>query len=1068
MDENNNQEMQETLRQLKEGFDSLTGTLGTVAQTLTDSAKATTKRQTEADEARKAREKAADDQRLGYHKDSDEKLLASAKAYNGELIKQLASINKLNDSTIQSRVQVDLYTEQLKKQIAIQTDKVKNETILENLKKKEIQEQLKKEATDKKNIEKQKKSIDDLTKLFESPGTAFKDLTAKYKSLGDATEAYKNKLLDQHHNSILATGSIMAVSTAGTVLTSVISGLAAGFEAMLQAVWNGERGMTVAAKGNTAFVKEVNKGAQSLGDFIVQLGLANIALSLISGPVGLAKWAINGLVIGLGVATKIVGASAEKLAAYNEMAAGNRDALYKGFKELGEASMTGAEGMSGLYKSLHAANMTIKEFDKFKSIIQSAGKDVKMFGITAADGINKFAETAGQLIDSKLGRTFELMGISQDEQRESTLKYMADQARFGMLQGKSQADLLKGTGAYVQELDKLATLTGQSRREQEDARKAVMANEQLRAAMIDAERQRDAAKAAGNEREAQVQQERLNKYQETSRLAAMYQKDDPRLATGLIERIVSGVANTTEAAEAQNTVGRQIEMLEKRQGTLIQKMEAGQQGRMTAAQQYAAAGMIKGSTEGLFGGKYAATADAELIMKNVREAEAKARAEAAKQGKVFDENAFFEQLTKSTDPKTTGQVDLTRTNQKLALTLDNIGEEYVDAAGLNRLAAETFEKAVKEFGEVLLGVKKAKADKEGSKQQAPMPETKAREESQTNLTKLTTEREQIEKTKGRGSDEAKKARIAEMNARREAEKKTAIEVTASHNRAQGLASPVLVPAKPATAPKQKPGLGSAPGRQTTESTSTPHPSRQSQHHTILDKAKNILHKLIGFQGDSLGNKSHFDALDSDVKDNFNKMIAEYGKPVQVNAAHRSNEEQQQLWDEGTPTSDPNKRMRKGNPVAKPGKSKHNTGRAIDLQSSQVDELDKLGLLSKYGFNRVAGDRPHIEMANSGGVFDGPASGYQVEMHGREAVVPLPNPKSIITVDENKDGKATKQPLDSVMSPQSPISQNSSTNTDLTNMIAAYMETMEVKMDTMISKLSDSYDVQDKLLKNSMV
>jgi hypothetical protein len=55
-------------------------------------------------------------------------------------------------------------------------------------------------------------------------------------------------------------------------------------------------------------------------------------------------------------------------------------------------------------------------------------------------------------------------------------------------------------------------------------------------------------------------------------------------------------------------------------------------------------------------------------------------------------------------------------------------------------------------------------------------------------------------------------------------------------------------------------------------------------------------KLIKFQGDALGTRTHFDALDPYVKQNFMDMIAEYGKPVQINAAMRSEQEQQTLYD----------------------------------------------------------------------------------------------------------------------------------------------------------------------------
>jgi Flp pilus assembly secretin CpaC len=116
------------------------------------------------------------------------------------------------------------------------------------------------------------------------------------------------------------------------------------------------------------------------------------------------------------------------------------------------------------------------------------------------------------------------------------------------------------------------------------------------------------------------------------------------------------------------------------------------------------------------------------------------------------------------------------------------------------------------------------------------------------------------------------------------------------------------------------------------------------------------------------------------------MAQEYnnltGKKLQVNSAFRSPEEQANV-NSGT------------NPKAAPGMSLHQMGRALDIQSGQVADLAANGLLSKFGFNQLAGDPPHISMAN-GGILSGPRSGYQpnLTMHGTEAVVPLPDGRSI--------------------------------------------------------------------------
>lgn len=101
-------------------------------------------------------------------------------------------------------------------------------------------------------------------------------------------------------------------------------------------------------------------------------------------------------------------------------------------------------------------------------------------------------------------------------------------------------------------------------------------------------------------------------------------------------------------------------------------------------------------------------------------------------------------------------------------------------------------------------------------------------------------------------------------------------------------------------------------------------------------------------------------------------------------------------------------------------------------------------------------------AYDGGVFEGPTSGYNVELHGREAIVPLPDPNSMISVSDG----ATKEPLASSMTS---ASSGPLPGVDhLADITQSMMQMMESKFDEMIAQLSAGNNIQDKLLRNSMV
>lgn len=145
--------------------------------------------------------------------------------------------------------------------------------------------------------------------------------------------------------------------------------------------------------------------------------------------------------------------------------------------------------------------------------------------------------------------------------------------------------------------------------------------------------------------------------------------------------------------------------------------------------------------------------------------------------------------------------------------------------------------------------------------------------------------------------------------------------------------------------------------------------------------------VINFQSGS-GSRQHFDQLQPRVRERALAMAQAYKQATKaklnLNSAFRSAEEQAALAASGGQGA---------NPIAAPGQSLHQEGRALDFNPTEVDYLEKMGLLKQYGFNRLQGDPPHIFMQD-GGIATGPKSGYNAMLHGTEAVVPLPDGKTI--------------------------------------------------------------------------
>lgn len=92
-----------------------------------------------------------------------------------------------------------------------------------------------------------------------------------------------------------------------------------------------------------------------------------------------------------------------------------------------------------------------------------------------------------------------------------------------------------------------------------------------------------------------------------------------------------------------------------------------------------------------------------------------------------------------------------------------------------------------------------------------------------------------------------------------------------------------------------------------------------------------------------------------------------GKDIQINSAFRTSEEQAEL------------RKRLGNKAAAPGKSQHEHGFAMDINSAELNEMDNLGILAKHKLIRPVKNEPwHLELAGdrAGRISKSPQSNTQ--------------------------------------------------------------------------------------------
>ena len=796
-----------------------------------------------------------------------------------------------------------------------------------------------------------------MAKAAENPGKAFSELSNRFKDSKAIVGEFSNQMLDsvKHSKTLTATYQLVGAS---------LEGLTKATMSMAKSLYAGERGATVSAK---AF----GELTESIGSMMQGIGAAVTVLSIFT-PIGrLLKLAAVGLTA-LGAGIKLYGE-------YQKLGAEQNKKLFDSYNKLSASGLAASNGLTSVFETVQTLGMTASEIERFTEILVNNSKELKLFGSTAADGAKKYTEVAGALVKSDIGQKLEMMGVTADEQREHTLRYMANQTRMGMMQGKTQQELIRGSQVYIEELDKISMMTGATRKEQEEARAAVMAEENLRAAMLQAE--------VDGDKERQKQLKAIADYSTYLRASG-----DTRGATGVANYGAMGGPSDDASAAAMITYGKGIEAALNGK-PIAEVIKEGQKSADQTLKQMAGTRAVGGDVSGLVTGKYGNLLDTSKMNAELLKAV----------GPNGDINDYLTQLQKQrvkADDKLNATVEGNRLQQDAAMKMDSVVfSKFNHAAELHRISSDIFNKAVTTFSETV-----------GAK-----PVT------------------------GGGY---------------------------STGGGGGGAAPA---APSAAAPMSSTGGGAATGnpnltRQSLRSRSAgapPTPGSDDTHATGGGGGNNI--KLS-----SISSKS--------------------GKSTQVGAAYAS--QFQQLVDYLDTTGYEIRSL--GGYIdrdvrGKPGqKSVHAHGGAIDINPdtnpmggtlvtdmpgdiSSVAQRLGLGWGGNWNtrkdamhFSAAMSEGGTLLKARNGGIFNGPTSGYDVQLHGREAIVPLPDPNSIISVNEGVK-------KESVTSAMSNLGSNTGNPADSPSAILQeLLVLMEDKFDSMIDKLSTGNDISDKLLRNSLV
>ena len=171
--------------------------------------------------------------------------------------------------------------------------------------------------------------------------------------------------------------------------------------------------------------------------------------------------------------------------------AGATESLAASIKGATASGASFGGSLSQLQTSSAQAGMTMENFGKF---VSQNGEAMGAFGSTTESGAKNFAKLSGQL--RAAGSDLYALGYGTQEINQGLANYGKLIRSQGLQGKKSNAELVDGSKKYLKEMDLLAKITGESRADKEKEREQLIVDNQLAAALFDANE--DVAASAHN------------------------------------------------------------------------------------------------------------------------------------------------------------------------------------------------------------------------------------------------------------------------------------------------------------------------------------------------------------------------------------------------------------------------------------------------------------------------------------------------------------------------------------------------------------------------------------------
>lgn len=213
-------------------------------------------------------------------------------------------------------------------------------------------------------------------------------------------------------------------------------------------------------------------------------------------------------IVGMVVKTlgSLMGAIPVLGAALKGMADGAADAIqliadttYKAFETFGKISGSGV--VSNFENMVEASKKTGLLYGELEGVLAKNSEALAAFGKTALDGSGRLQNILkiNNESNERFAEQFQKIGISFSEFAEYQASYVAQQTKAGFLKGKDDAYIAEHARKYAEELDTLSKLTGKSRSEIQKEQERLLTDARYRAKLVELESQGEEGKKKADE-----------------------------------------------------------------------------------------------------------------------------------------------------------------------------------------------------------------------------------------------------------------------------------------------------------------------------------------------------------------------------------------------------------------------------------------------------------------------------------------------------------------------------------------------------------------------------------------